>query len=185
MSKRSAPDSLSNLLAQCALGDQTAFVSLYRATAPKLFGVALRILKREPWAEEALQDSYMKIWRGADRYDPGRGAPMTWMINVVRNQALDLRRRADYRVAEVEWAAANDPRVSGDNPALQAEVSEGLGRLRDCMERLAERQRKSILLIYREGFTPTELARSLEVPVATVKTWVRRGLARVRECLRS
>ena len=110
---------------------------------------------------------------------------MTWMINVVRNQALDLRRRADYRVAEVEWAAANDPRVSGDNPALQAEVSEGLGRLWDCMQRLAERQRKSILLIYREGFTPTELARSLEVPVATVKTWLRRGLARIRECLRS
>src|SRR3546814_9855681 len=94
---------LSQLLARCSLGDQAAFAGLYEATSAKLFGVALRILRREAWAEEALQEAYVKIWRHAESYNPERGRPMTWMINVVRNQALDLLRRGDYRRSEEEW----------------------------------------------------------------------------------
>src|SRR3546814_9006209 len=94
---------LSQLLARCSLGDQAAFAGLYEATSAKLFGVALRILRREAWAEEALQEAYVKIWRHAESYNPARGRPMTWMINVVRNQALDLLRRGDYRAREEEW----------------------------------------------------------------------------------
>lgn len=185
MPPREAPPSLPDLLARCARGDRAAFVPLYRATAPKLYGVTLRILKREAWAQEALQESYMKIWLNADRYDPGRGAPMTWMAGIVRNQSLDLRRRAEYRVLEVEWTAAADPRVSTDDPLARTEVGRELARLRQCLARLTEQQRRCILLIHHEGFTPTELARDMDVPVGTVKTWVRRGLIRVRECLRA
>ena len=185
MSPRQDSELLPALIARCALGDPAAFTSLYRATAPKLYGVALRLLKREAWAEEALQEGYIKIWQNAGSFDPGRGSPMTWMICVVRNQALDLLRKAECRAHEVEWKAETDPRRSGDDPAIRAEISRELARLRQCLERLTDRQRHCILLIYHQGFTPTELARSLDVPLGTVKTWVRRGLIRLRECLRS
>lgn len=185
MAQPKALDSLNGLIARCALGDRTAFVSLYRKTAPNLYGIALRILQREAWAEEALQDSFMRIWFNADRYDPGKGNPMPWLISIVRNRALDLRRKAEYRVQEVEWSGDADPRVSADNPSKQAEISQGLARVRHCLALLSKQQRQAILLMYHQGFTPTELANSLGVSVNTVKTWVRRGLARLRECLRA
>lgn len=174
---------LGYLLSRCALGEQSAFAELYEATSAKLFGIALRILRREAWAEEALQEAYMKIWRNADSYNPGRGRPMTWMINVVRNQSLDLLRKADYRAAEEEWSPEKDARMSGDNPGAQAEISEDLRRLMGCLSGLTEEQRCCILLSYHQGFTPTEVAARVDRPVGTVKTWIRRGLIKVRECL--
>lgn len=185
MSPRKDSERLPELIARCALGDPAAFTSLYRATAPKLYGVALQLLKREAWAEEALQESYIKIWRNAGSFNPDKGSPMTWMICIVRNQSLDIARKTECRAHEVEWKAETDPRRSGDDPALRAEVSRELARLRQCLARLTDRQRCCILLIHHQGFTPTELARSLGVPLGTVKTWVRRGLIRLRECLRS
>src|SRR3546814_15853808 len=126
---------LSQLLARCSLGDQAAFAGLYEATSAKLFGVALRILRREAWAEEALQEAYVKIWRHAESYNPARGRPMTWMINVVRNQALDLLRRGDYRAREEEGDPDKDRRMSPDNPAaLGAPRQESHGVL-DCLGR--------------------------------------------------
>jgi RNA polymerase sigma-70 factor, ECF subfamily len=176
---------LHNLLARCALRDRAAFGALYQATSANLFGVALRIVKKRHWAEEILQEAFLKIWNHAPSYDPNRGAPMTWMINVVRNQALDLRRRADVR-AELNAVPVEDdlPAASG-NPAQEAAVSAELARLRHCLQRLAEDQRACILLVYHEGYTPTEVARRQRLPLGTVKTWVRRGLMRVRECLQA
>lgn len=171
------------LLSRCSLGDQSAFADLYDATSAKLFGIAFRILKREAWAEEALQEAYMKIWRYADSYNPGRGRPMTWMINVVRNQSLDLLRKADYRAAEEEWSPEKDQRMSGENPAAQAETSQEMQRVLGCLSGLTEEQRDCILLSYHQGYTPTEVANRIGRPVGTVKTWIRRGLIKVRECL--
>ncbi|GAB4392373.1 MAG: sigma-70 family RNA polymerase sigma factor [Kiloniellaceae bacterium] len=171
------------MLSRCSLGDQAAFAQLYEATSAKLFGVALRILRREAWAEEALQEAFVKIWRHAGSYNPGRGRPMTWMINVVRNQSLDLLRRADYRVAEDEWSAESDRRTSPDNPAAQAETSQEMQRVLGCLGNLGEEQRDCILLSYHQGMTPSEIAAQVERPVGTVKTWIRRGLIKVRECL--
>ena len=174
---------LGQLLSRCALGEQAAFSELYEATSAKLFGIAFRILRREAWAEEALQEAYMKIWRNADSYNPGRGRPMTWMINVVRNQSLDLLRKADYRAAEEEWSPEKDGRMSSDNPAAQAETSEEMKRLMACLSGLTQEQRDCILLSYHQGYTPSEVATRIERPVGTVKTWIRRGLMKVRECL--
>lgn len=185
-SQASAPgssDRLGQLLSRCSLGDQAAFAELYEATSAKLFGISLRILRREAWAEEALQEAYVKIWRHANSYNPGRGRPMTWMINVVRNQSLDLLRRADYRVAEDEWTAEKDQRTSADNPAAQAETSQEMQRVLGCLGNLGEEQRDCILLSYHQGLTPTEVASRMKRPVGTVKTWIRRGLIKVRECL--
>ena len=178
-----ASERLEGMLSRCALGDQAAFAQLYEATAAKLYGVTLRILRREAWAEEALQEAYVKIWRHADSYNPGRGRPMTWMINVARNHALDLLRRADYRVAEDECTAEKDHRLSGSDPALQAETSEEMQRVMACLGNLGEEQKTSILLSYHQGMTPTEVSRQLGKPVGTVKTWIRRGLMKVRDCL--
>src|SRR3546814_17480087 len=99
---------LSQLLARCSLGDQAAFAGLYEATSAKLFGVALRILRREAWAEEALQEAYVKIWRHAESYNPPSGRPMTWMINVVRNQARARMRRGGLPPREREWRSGKD-----------------------------------------------------------------------------
>jgi len=182
-SARESSERLGQLLSRCSLGDQAAFSELYEATSAKLFGISLRILRREAWAEEALQEAYVKIWRHADSYNPGRGRPMTWMINVVRNQSLDLLRRADYRVAEDEWTAEKDQRTSADNPAAQAETSQEMQRVLGCLGNLGEEQRDCILLSYHQGLTPTEVASRMKRPVGTVKTWIRRGLIKVRECL--
>ena len=181
--KQDASDELGDLLARCSLGDQSAFGALYQATSAKLYGIALRILRREAWAEEALQEAYMKIWRHAESYNPARGRPMTWMINVVRNQSLDLLRRADYRAQEEEWSPDKDQRMSAENPAAQAETSQEMQRVLACLGLLGEEQRDCILLSYHHGLTPTEVAARLERPVGTVKTWIRRGLIKVRDCL--
>lgn len=183
MASNDASDELGRLLSRCGLGDQAAFAALYEATSAKLYGIALRILKREAWAEEALQEAYVKIWRHAESFDPARGRPMTWMINVVRNQALDLLRRADYRVPEEEWNPDKDLRMSTENPAALAETSQEMQRVLACLGLLGEEQRDSILLSYHHGLTPTEVAQRLKRPVGTVKTWIRRGLMKVRDCL--
>jgi RNA polymerase sigma-70 factor, ECF subfamily len=178
-----ASERLGELLARCSLGDQAAFGEVYQSTSAKLYGVALRILRREAWAEEALQEAYVKIWRHAGGYNPGRGRPMTWMINIVRNQSLDLLRRTDYRVGEDQWDADKDTRESGEDPARQAETSEEMQRVLRCLGSLGEQQRDCILLSYHQGLTPSEVAARIERPVGTVKTWIRRGLLKVRECL--
>ncbi len=183
MAQETPSDRLVALLRRCAAEDRRAFDSLYHATAPKLFGVALRILGRDSWAEEALQDAFVNIWRHAGRYDPALGRPMTWMINIVRNRALDLRRGALYRTDEVEWSAEADQRLSGDDPGRQAETNRELARVLRCMEELEVPQRRCILLTYHRGYTATEAAQRLELPVGTVKTWCRRGLMAIRDCL--
>lgn len=183
MATQDSSERLGLLLSRCSLGDQSAFSELYEATSAKLFGIAFRILRRDAWAEEALQDAYVKIWRYANSYNPGRGRPMTWMINVVRNQSLDLLRKADYRAAEEEWSPEKDGRMSSENPAAQAEISQDLERLLGCLSGLTEEQRECILLSYHQGFTPSEVATRIDRPVGTVKTWIRRGVIKVRECL--
>lgn len=181
-----SPD-LENLIARCALGEQGALVALYQSTSAKLFGVILRILKRRAWAEEALQDTYMKVWRYADGYSAVRGAPMTWLINIARNQALDVRRRAEFRMSAIEdeMPETDAAFVAADDPANATAVDCELARLQQCMDGLAEDQRGCLLLAYHEGHTPTELAARLARPVATIKTWLRRGLAQIRECMGS
>lgn len=174
---------LADLIGRCALRDENAFVALYQATSSKLLGVVLRIVVQRHWAEEVLQEGYMNIWRHAESYNASRGAPMTWMTNIMRNQAFDFMRRAEYRAHRQDTSAEEDLVGSNPGPEQQTEMSTELERLHRCLERLAERQRRCVLLIHHEGFTPVEVAQHQAVPLGTVKTWVRRGLMRLRECL--
>lgn len=174
---------LAQLIGRCALRDQQAFVALYQATAAKLFGIVLRILKSEARAEEALQEIYLKIWNAAGSYHAGRGRPMTWMINIARNQALDLRRAAVSRHEEQHEALEFDLASDAD-PMHDSETAAALARLQHCLDALSADQQACLLLVYHQGYTPSEVARHRKWPLGTVKTWLRRGLMSLRDCLK-
>ena len=175
---------LAALLARCALRDQLAFAELYRATAPKLFGVAVRILRRQDWAEDVLQECYVSIWSHAADYALARSAPLTWMTSIVRNRCLDWLRRPrpegggeEYDLAAEAW------HDEAPGPLERTLAVAELGALARCMEELESRQRQSIALAFFHGLSHSELAAHMRQPLGTVKTWVRRGLLRLKECL--
>ena len=162
---------------------QAAFAELYRYTSPKLFGVALRILRRSDWAEEVLQECYVNIWNHSANYQAGLSAPMTWLTSIVRNRCLDWLRRPNLEDATdddgvFDTFEAPDP---GPLDRLQ-QVSEAAAIAR-CLDTLETRQRQAIGIAFYEGLTHAELAEKLAQPLGTVKTWVRRGLLRLRDCL--
>jgi RNA polymerase sigma-70 factor (ECF subfamily) len=178
-----AASPLADLIARCALRDEGAFVALYQATSAKLFAVILRIVVQRHWAEDVLQEGYLNVWRHAASYNASRGAPMTWLINIARNQALDFLRRAEHRGVRRETPIEETLPATNAGPESSAETSAELARLKRCLGKLAAAQRRCVLLVHHEGFTPAEAAKYLGVPLGTAKTWVRRGLARLRECL--
>lgn len=176
---------LANLLAATAQGDQRAFRQLYETSSAHLFGLLLRILKRRDWAEEALQDCFLKVWQKAETYAPDKGAPLTWLMTVARYRALDLLRmkRPEVEMPEEDEQQSLSFADHGQSPEDGAVEGEGIGRLENCMKGLQDEQRKSVLLAYYEGYTHQELAARLKAPLGTVKSWVRRGLSKLRECL--
>ena len=181
-----APD-LAPLLAATARGDQAAFARLYAQSSPHLLALLVRMLKRMDWAEEALQDCYMRIWRRSDSYQPDRGAPMAWLMTIARYRALDVlrARRPELIEAETPEGAPSllERADEGQRPDAGAVEQEDLRRLGDCMTRLSDDERRSVLLAYYEGYTHTELSARLGSPLGTIKSWVRRGLQQLRDCL--
>jgi RNA polymerase sigma-70 factor (ECF subfamily) len=178
---------LHGLLAAVALGDRTAFRKLYDATSARLFGFALRILKRHELAEEAMQDAFVSIWHAAPSYQVHLSAPLTWMATIVRNKALDLRRRRDATLDTGFGPDDYDPvealQDAAPGPQERAQLSRDALLLAACMERLAGRQRQAIGMAYLHDLSHSEVAAQLSLPLGTVKTWIRRGLERLRECL--
>lgn len=173
------------MLAACALNDRTAFSRLYSITSAKLYGVVLRILYREEWAQDCLQDAYIKVWNNAGNYRPQVAAPMTWMSAIARNQALDLLRKHKREVMESDDKGRQE-QVDGDPLPLEGLSSSDEGmRLQRCLEQLKEQQRQVIALAYFKGLTHDELAAYTDTPLGTVKTWIRRGLDQLRRCLES
>ncbi len=178
---------LVNLLVATGNGDEQAFAELYQATSSRLYGFALRILKEEGLAQDCLQEAYIRIWEHAKKYQPQRGAPLTWMGVIVRRQALDMVRRRSREYAE-------DPEAVGRRldewPEGQSEDGPELvdpkerERLRDCLEQLRKEQRECLRLAFYESLTYPELAERLAVPLGTVKTWIRRSMERLRRCLK-
>lgn len=151
-------------------------------TAAKLFGVARRIVIQATLAEEVLQEAYVRIWTHAKSFEAGRASPMSWMIAIVRNQAIDVRRRAAQRIAD-QAVALDDVMVPQAGAREDAERMADLRQLRECLEGLDEQPRAMVLLAYHLGMTREELAAKFARPVGTVKTILRRGLAALKECL--
>ena len=138
------------LLQACARGDQTALHSLYRGTAPQLFGLALRILRNRELAEEIVQDSFVRIWRSAHTFDPGRGAAMAWLASIVRNRCIDVLRQRG-REMPLDDASIENLEDPVSSPADLAALSRDARRLQDCLNELEERPRKVLMLVYYEG----------------------------------
>ena len=172
------------LLAAVAKGDRTAFERLYAATRAKLYGVVLRILRRHDLADEVMQETYVKIWSSAGQFDPALSSPITWMVAIARNRAIDqVRKKTEVSIDEdpaVLEIAADSP-----DPLAKREMTEELRRLLACMKRLDEERRRLVLFAYYEGWSREQLAAKFDKPVNTVKTWLRRALMEIRECLGS
>lgn len=181
------PQQLRSLLAAVARREATAFRALYDATSPKLFGFALRILNRKELAEEVLQESFVSVWNNAGSYQAGLAAPMTWMTTIVRNRAYDLLRRVDATVEidantfdkDVMEALESSEPSPFDALSMDAEAK----ALAQCLSRLEGLHRQAIALAFYHDLSHSEVAERMKLPLGTVKTWVRRGLERLRTCL--
>ena len=185
---RPAPDALAlrlaELLAQSALKNQNAFNSLYKLTASKLYGVALRILRRQDWAEEVLQECYVNIWNHAGDYALAKSAPLTWMTSIVRNRCLDWLRRPHTETTGEEYEIAVDAwQDDSPGPLDQLTTASDAQALARCLQQLEAKQRQSVMLAFFNGLSHSELASHMKQPLGTVKTWVRRGLERLKSCL--
>lgn len=175
---------LADLLSGVADGDLDAYRRLYERTSAKLYGVIRGILRNEAVAEEALQDVYLRIWRNAGSYSPEVARPMTWMITIARNRAIDVARmRTELTMAPDE--DGGDWLDSVADPRDDAESVVARESLRRCLGVLDEVQRDCIVAAYCGGYSREELADRFERPVNTIKTWLHRGLASLRNCLGS
>lgn len=175
---------LASLLTRTGARDQHAFAELYHRTGGRLYGVCLRMLRDRGDAEEVLQEVFTTVWRRADSFDPARAGAMTWLVTLTRNKAIDrLRQR---REALLDDPIDLDRMVDGQpGPAGNAEASEDYVRLAKCLEALEPKQRRSVREAFFSGATYKELAVRCEVPLATLKSWIRRGLIQLRACLES
>ncbi|GGD96092.1 RNA polymerase sigma factor [Aureimonas endophytica] len=167
-----------------ARGDRAALGDVYRLTSAKLFGVILRILSDRDEAEDVLQEVYLTVWNKADRFDEGRASPITWLVAIARNRAIDrLRslgpRRAGERPAEEAEAVAD----GGPGPLIALEESDEARRLLACLETVEARARGAIVAAFYEGRTYEDLARAGGLPLGTMKSLIRRALLRLRGCL--
>ncbi|MDR7267795.1 RNA polymerase sigma-70 factor (ECF subfamily) [Pelomonas saccharophila] len=179
-------EDLPALMARVALGDRAAFERVYRATCAHLYSIALRTLRNEQKADEILQEAYVNIWRQAATFDARAGTPMTWMINVVRNKAIDAvrsRRTESAATVELDDAADELPADAAGEPGELLENSLAKARVQACMAGLPSSQRQALALAYYRGLVHTDIAAAMNAPLGTAKGWVRRGLEQLRACL--
>ncbi|MEB2844759.1 sigma-70 family RNA polymerase sigma factor [Rhizobiales bacterium RZME27] len=177
-----AGEDLAGMISRVSLGDRAAFSALYSATSPKLFSVCLRILKDRTDAEDALQEIFVKIWHRADRFASSGINPLGWLMAIARNHSIDLlraRKPVASNIDEEGWDIAD----SGADPE-QAAVLKGEGkRIDTCMEELESDRAGAVRSAYVEGLSYQELADRHAVPLNTMRTWLRRSLLKLRECL--
>lgn len=174
---------LNHLLILSAQADRRAFSALYQATSAKLFGLALRILKRNDLAEEAIQDAFVSIWNQAANFRPDKASAMTWMTTIVRNRCIDLYRALPPEQQLPEDGSFDDW-LSEDMSPLEAASNNSETRvLLNCMGQLAPLQRQAIALSYFYDMAHEQLSSHLAQPLGTIKTWIRRGLQSLKKCM--
>lgn len=187
-----SPNDLGTLMFRVAMRDQAAFKTLYDATVRCLLAIIMRMLHERAWAEDVLQEVYVSVWNAAPNYSAVRAQPMTWLMAIARNKALDALRATR---TERQHAARPAP-TQGDADTGPPDVADGGAgpldrlvhaidskRLRLCLQGLEPAQRQAIALAFYDGLTHTELALHMRQPLGTVKAWVRRGLERLKPCL--
>lgn len=168
------------LLSATAQGDEQAFSRLYQSTSSKVYAVCLQMLQRRELAEDALQEAYVRVWHNAGDYQREKGTVISWLIGIARYRALDIMRaRKSRRENSDEMAEEADTRA----PDMDLVQDRDKAHIDDCMEQLEHPQRNAIQLAYFLGMTHQEVCLRLESPLGSVKSWIRRGLERLRRCL--
>ena len=168
-------------LGRVAQGDQAAFAAVYAATSLKLYGIVVRILGRRDLADEVLQEVYVRVWQSAVDYDAATSSPITWLATIARNRALDEAKRKTMVSLEERPELLQLP--GDDDPSANLEEMEERRRLYACLNELEPEKKEIVLLVYHYGLTREEIARRLNRPVPTVKTWLRRSLEQIKACL--
>lgn len=172
---------ITKLILRVAMRDRVAFDSLYQQTSAKLFGVCLRVLKNQSEAEDALQEVFIKIWDKADRFAASDLSPISWLVAVARNQAIDrIRERRQPSVDMDSTLNVIDPRP---DPESLAAANHERRRIQICLEELEKDRAEAVRSAYLDGESYDELANRYGVPLNTMRTWLRRSLLKLRECL--
>lgn len=174
---------LAEALARLPGGDRAALQTVYRLTSAKLFGVALRILGERGEAEDVLQEVYMTVWRRAGDFDPARASPMTWLIAIARNRAIDRLRatKVSRRMDPIDAAAEIADAAPAADSALES--SQDHARLHGCIDKLAGHERAALRGAFFDGNTYEELAARMDTPLGTMKSWIRRAMIKLKACL--
>lgn len=171
------------LMSAMAVGDRQAFEQLYRLTSPRLFAVALRMLRRHAWAEEVLHDSYITAWNRAGSYNPALSSPMTWLTHIVRNRAIDWMRGSDNQLDELDDDVMNSDASDVDEPLQRLQQDSDAKILAACLAHLPAEQRQSLILAYYQGLSHGEVSSHLQQPLGTIKSWIRRALDHLKSCV--
>jgi len=174
-------DDIEEMILRVSLGDRAAFTSLYDATSAKLFGVCLRILKNTAEAEDTLQDVFVRVWQKAGLYRANGYSPMTWLITLARNAAIDRLRARKGATVHIE--EVHDLSDASPTPEAEAIASSESGRLNGCLDELAPDRSEAVRRAYLDGDSYKDLAARFSVPLNTMRTRLRRSLLKLRDCL--
>ena len=180
-------EQLMTLIDRVAERDESALKALYDLTSGKLYGLSMRVVRNNEWAEDALQDTFLQIWRNAPDYRASLSPPMAWLGLIVRSRSLDLLRRRkaarEHLTDEIDDAMADTLAGDSPNPMDTSLASQQAWALHQCLGKLENKQREVVSLAYLRDLSHGELAEQLKLPLGTVKTWIRRGLDQLRTCM--
>jgi RNA polymerase sigma-70 factor (ECF subfamily) len=174
---------LAELLKRSGRGDEAAFAQLYDATSARAYGLAVRVVRDPSQAEEVTQEAFLEIWKTASRFDSGRGSAVSWVLTLVHRKAVDRVRSAEASTRRDTTYHQGSQAVEHDSTAEAAHASMEARRVRQAMGSLTEVQRQALELAYFKGYTHTEVATMLDLPVGTAKTRIRDGLIRLRDTM--
>ena len=174
---------LADLLRRSARGDESAFAELYDATSRRLYGLVLRIVRDHAMSEEVTQEVYLDVWRQCARFDPDRGSAISWLLTIAHRSAVDRVRASEASRRRDDAHAATHQDIDFDTTAESAQASLEAQRVRRALTTLTDAQRSAVELAYLGGYTHTEVARLLDLPLGTAKTRIRDGLIRLRDTL--
>jgi RNA polymerase sigma-70 factor (ECF subfamily) len=174
------PVSIDDMLLLVAAGDKRAFRALYAKAGPKLYAICLRMMRTKDQADDVFQEAFVKVWERSWQFDPAKGEGLAWLATVTRHCALDRMRRLPKNHVGIDDSVTHE--IDSGTASFQPDVMEARG-LHLCLDGLREEHRHAVVLAYVHGLTHEELAERMGKPLGTIKSWVKRGLEQLKECM--